>query len=682
MIARVLALALLASANLIACTRGMAPIDAGDAGAPAPGLAIVPASATLVSVDGATPSLALRALVTHADGTIEDVMPEQWSIDDERIATLTATDLGASLVATALAGGPVEVRARYTDADLGVLTASAQIGVRVERTMPPPSSIPPSVIDRFHTLPEGDDPFESAAIAYPLDGARMPGNVVAPEVQWFPREGRGDGYRVVLEGEYVSVTAYAYDDGRRFRASYPVEPAAWRILADSTRSTELSIRVDRLTPSATSIAMGEPVHVWLSEDGLFGTVYYWQVRTDPQASDVLRLDAASGARRSVFATEPGACVGCHALSTDGRRLAATQDGRSFDWVTTFVDPASASAPPADLITPIEPGYHFLSFSPDGARALASRAPNGEGRDETELVLLDGSSGARIAATGLPTESAGYPAWSPDGSWVAWMGGGGDGPRGTSEATHIAIAPVLAGDAFGDAVVLHEGERLEGASLEGGRTDARPTWSPDAAWLAFAHGDRSVSATEIGEEAPRAALYLIAREGGAPVRLERGMGREGQVDAFWPVFSPFVTEEADGTRLFWLAFYSRADYGNDRAGTAESDRRQLWVMAIDPERAAAGDDPSYPPYWLPGQDVLADDIAALWAPTACRARGDRCTSSSECCSGECAAADPSMPDVLTCEPPTACRRYGESCDQASDCCDGVCTLGVCGYEDPF
>jgi Tol biopolymer transport system component len=664
------------------CTRGMAPIDAGDAGPTTPGLTIVPADATLLSVDGATPRVALRAIRTANDGSTEAVTPEHWSIGDERIATLTIEADVAWLGATALAGGAVEVLARYTDPDLGVLTASAVVRVRVERTMPPDPSIPASVIDRFHTLPEGNDPFEAAAIAYPLDGARMPGNVVAPEVQWFPREGSGDGYRVVLEGEFVSVTAYAYDDGRRFRASSQVEPAAWRIIADSTRSAELTIRVDRLTPSATAIAMGEPVTVWLSEDGLFGTVYYWQVRTDPQASDVLRLDAASGARRSVFDGESGTCVGCHSLTTDGRRLAATQNGRSFDWVTTFVDPAGSAAPPPDLIDPIEPGYHFLSFSPDGTRALASRATDGEGADGTELVLLDGMSGLPLASTGLPTTPAGYPAWSPDGDWVAWMEGGGDGPRGTTEATRIAVAPVLEDDAFGAAVVVHDGASLDTTSLEGGRTDSRPTWSPDASWIAFAHGDRSVSATEIGESAPRAALYLIAREGGEPVRLERGMGREGPVDAFWPVFSPFVTEEPDGTRLFWLAFYSRADYGNDRAGTADTDRRQLWVMAIDPERTAAGEDPSYPPYWLPGQDVLADDIAALWAPTACRTRGDRCTASSECCSGECAAADPTMPDVLTCEPPTACRRYGESCDQASDCCDGLCTLGVCGYEVPF
>src|SRR5690606_34810179 len=109
------------------------------------------------------------------------------------------------------------------------------------------------------------------------------------------------------------------------------------------------------------------------------------------------------------------------------------------------------------------------------------------------------------------------------------------------------------------------------------------------------------------------------EGGDALRLDRGMGPEGPVDAFWPVFSPFVTQEPDGRVLYWLAFYSRQSYGNDEAGTGSARRRQLWLMAVDPERAREGVDPSYPPYWIPGQNVAAEDIAAHWAPTACLPR---------------------------------------------------------------
>lgn len=675
------AILLIASLALVSgCPRQPAPIDAGDGGTPSAGLVLRPEESSLVSIDGATPRLPLRVIFTAPDGTSSDVTAESWEVSEARIGGVEGAT--STFVATGRAGGRVDVTARYRHAELGLLTAHATVEVRVEFTMPPDPGIPPSVIERLETLPTIDDPFSAASIEYPLEDARMPNNVVAPVIQWHARDGAGDGYRIVLEGEHVRVVGYAYDDGVRFRSSWPVDAAAWRIVADSTRGAEVTIHVDRLTPSGTSLVRSAPVTVWLSEDGIFGTLYYWQVRVDPQASDVLRLDAASGVRESVFDTEPGACVGCHALSTDGRRLAASMSGRALRWVTAFADMASDARPPPELFAPIEPAYHFLSFSPTGDRVLASRAVDGEGGDDTRLFLLDGATGEPLAAAGLFEGTAGYPTWSPDGEAVAWMDGGGDGPRGTTAPTRIVVSEVLEGDAFGAPRVIHDGADLEFGSLEGGVTDARPTWSPDSALLAFAHGTGSVSAREDGLDPPRAGLYLVSAAGGPPTRLDRGMGREGPVDAFWPVFSPFVTEESDGTRLFWLAFYSRADYGNDREGTADTERRQLWVMAIDPARLASGEDPSHPPYWLPGQDTRADDIAALWVPTACRPRGESCSSSSECCSGECAAADPAMPEVLTCRPPTVCRPVGESCDQGSDCCLGLCNLGVCGYDDPM
>lgn len=685
-LALALALAGASSAALASCTTGRPPLSEGDGGVEILSLVLEPAEIELVSADGSTPTASFRAYATSVDGARVEIAPDRWALTEGDL--LGAIDEHGTFTASGRAGGVATVVASAPGAITRV-EARATVRVRLDVTLPLDPRVPPSVRDRFATLPEVDDPFHAATILYPLAGARMPNNVAPPDVQWEPLGGRGDGYRVTFTTPHATVRGFAYDSGPTFRSSWAIDRAAWRLVADSARGEEVSVAVDRLAAGGDEIVTGAPVTFALSEDGLFGTLYYWQVRTDPQASDVLRLDAATGARQSVFGSSGGGCVGCHALSQDGRSLAATLDSRAEAWVTAVVDTASASAPPPDLLAPLSPAYHFLAFSPDGSRILASRAEGGESSGATRIALLDGATGEELPATGLPAGDAGYPAWSPDGEWVAWMEGGGDGPRGTTSATRIAIARFAPGDDGGgddalvDVRVLHDGRALEG-ELEGGVTDARPTWSPDGALVAFAHGTRSVSARDVALPAPLSALYLVPRDGtAAPIRLERGMGEAGPVDAFWPYFSPFATEERDGTRLFWLAFYSRQDYGNARAGTRGTGRRQLWVTAIDPARAARGDDPSSAPYWIGGQDAHADNVAALWAPTGCRGRGESCGASSECCSGNCMPADPSRPDELVCLPPTSCRRAGDSCEDASDCCAGLeCNLGVCGYVPPI
>ena len=638
-------------------------------------LALEPSEVVLESVDGDTPSVTFRAVATMLDGEEVEIDAQGWQQSHDRLGTLS--DRG-TFEATGRAGGTVEVSASIPGAT-GRITATAQVTVLLDVTVPPDESVPAEVVEAFEHADEIDSPFDAVTIAHPFEGAHLPNNVSPPDVQWHPVGGPGDAFRVTFSTEETAVRAYAFDHGEEFGSRLRLDRSAFRYVADSARGAEVTIQVDRLPPSRDRVIRGFPVTVYLSEDGLFGTLYYWQVREVPQASDVFRIDAATGERTSVFEPSTGTCVGCHALSQDGRKLAATRGGTAI-WDTAVVDATSDTTPPGELLEPMVPSYNLLAWSPGGDRVLGSRS-TGHDRNDTRLYLLDGYTGTEVEATGLPEEIAGYPAWSPNGALVAWMQGGGDGPAGTTAATRIVVADADGGDAFVPRV-LHDGVTLEDAH-EGGVTDSHPTFSPDSRYLAFAHGTSSVSSTESWGSRPRSGLYLVSVEGGDAIRLDRGVGKYGPVDAFWPVFSPFATQEPDGRTLYWLAFYSRQDYGNELAGTRGTGRRQLWVMAIDPALAAEGLDPSHPPYWLPGQDTSAEDIAALWAPTACRGRGESCSASSECCSGECAAGDPARPDELTCQAPLECRQSGESCETADDCCAGLeCNLSVCGYEPPL
>ncbi|MCA9583613.1 MAG: hypothetical protein KC416_17560, partial [Myxococcales bacterium] len=85
--------------------------------------------------------------------------------------------------------------------------------------------------------------------------------------------------------------------------------------------------------------------------------------------------------------------------------------------------------------------------------------------------------------------------------------------------------------------------------------------------------------------------------------------------------------------------------------------------------------SSPPYWVSGQDATARNIAAFWAPRACRQDGDDCSVGAECCGGDCR---PDGENNLVCSPPPPdrCRILNETCGTGADCCEGVCTNNVC------
>jgi hypothetical protein len=241
--------------------------------------------------------------------------------------------------------------------------------------------------------------------------------------------------------------------------------------------------------------------------------------------------------------------------------------------------------------------------------------------------------------------------------------GGENTRGD-----LYVVPVTAPDVLGTPRLLHSASALAD-SVPAGVTDSYPTWTPDSKKVAFAHGSGSRSQSQ------QAALYLLDADGSNVVRLSNASGGPTSADSFQPRFSPF---RAGG--YFWLTFLSRRDYGNDQVGTRGTGFQQIWVVAIR-ENAVPGADPSEVAFWLPGQSTHSRNIAAYWAPRACRQSGDGCAVGSECCSGDCRAGTGGA-SVCSPPPPERCRLEGETCGASSDCCPGkalVCLRNVCSLD---
>jgi hypothetical protein len=163
-------------------------------------------------------------------------------------------------------------------------------------------------------------------------------------------------------------------------------------------------------------------------------------------------------------------------------------------------------------------------------------------------------------------------------------------------------------------------------------------------------------------------------------------------AYFPTVAPVA---AGG--YFWVYFDTARRYGNMNTAKIESGltapagvnvpalpglnipglgnftaSKQLWVAAI--EISPDGNyeaDPSAPAFYLPGQEMGANNHRAFSALDPCLDTGESCDSGIKCCSGFC-GDDKCVP------PPSRCAETEEACQSASDCCNEAdqCIGGFC------
>ncbi|MGD0525634.1 MAG: WSC domain-containing protein [Polyangiaceae bacterium] len=164
---------------------------------------------------------------------------------------------------------------------------------------------------------------------------------------------------------------------------------------------------------------------------------------------------------------------------------------------------------------------------------------------------------------------------------------------------------------------------------------------------------------------------------------------------------------------WVAFTSRRMYGNVATInpywsdprfqnlTAEPTTKKIWVAAISGS-PTPGTDPSYPAFYLPGQELLAGNARAYFTLAACEPPGPisaatLCTSALDCCGGT------ASPPTSVCQldppplanPPTShcvatttatCVANGAACTSDAQCCNFAsgarCGSGTCLPPPPI
>lgn len=617
------------------------------------GLEITPAAPVVRAMNGAPASVDLDLIARFDDGSTMPLPTAFWSLSSSLLGSIGNTS--GVFTAEGTLAGTVSVTAEA----LG-RSATATVTVEVEHEIVVDGA-PADAATRFTGTPV-DDTARAAALLYPLAGTIFPQNVYPADVQW---EGgaAGDLYRVRLETTGVRVTAYVAHGGDGFGYHWLVDRPAWRALAESAPETDVTLVVDRWEVATGQVIAGAPRTMRFADAVIRGAIYYW----DLSGGRIQRIRGDGTGIESFMPSPPARasdgkrCVACHAISRDGRRMAAELwDGGDYGAVFDLTaDLSGDPAPTLSALPPSDGASRFLTatFNPDASRLIGSYG---------NYLFLMNEVGATIPSMGtpLPTSGAAHPSWSPDGSQVAFITNT-DGHWAVDFGRgDLAIIDVMPPDTFGPQRTIFSGAPL---------VAARPSWSPDSQWIAIQHGEHSRAFQDPGGGAPSiprpGVVRMIARDGATVFDLEALNG--GERNSYYPTFSPF-----DEGGYFWLAFFSTRDYGNAQVGTRGTARRQLWVSAVS-SSPTAGTDPSHPPYWLPQQDVTSQNMAAFWSEEPCRADGRSCASSGECCSGFCRDGA----EGFVCVPPdeVPCSQIGEACSDDGDCCEGAgaCLSNRCG-----
>jgi hypothetical protein len=572
--------ALLAFAACRASVPPGVPYDAGAPDAYVPDLWIEPAHEE-ATIDGAPVVIDYRAFARGDDGRAHEVTDEcTWLTTSPELGAFE----GARFTSALDRGGLTTIRASYRDR-----VATTTLTLRVPEVVLGPG-VPADAAARFDAAAEGR---HIPDLVYPEDGVVVPPNLADLELHFETGGAVLFELRFLLRATELRVF-FACTEPVDRGCIYTPDSAVWDRIATAAGQGELRYGIRGL--DAAGLVGASPLRsITITEEPITGGLYYWNAA----GGTIDRFEfGVRGARAEVFLGREDAsaerCVGCHALSRDGRRISVgtdmpTQTMQVFDVATRsriFARGMTGTGGAGES--------NFVSFSPDASLLVGSSL---EG-----LRMLDGDTG-ELVASALGGGPASMPDFSPDGEHVAFVRHDVTEAGGRLDTMGFTSGRIVRLDRDGDGWAT--GPTLVESA---GQNNYHPAYSPDGAWIAFMRSPSNASTQGPGMgmpgAMPDAQLWVADAEGvAAPLRLAR---LAGAADS-WPKWDPTAYRD-QAEPLFWITWSSRRAYGLRLAANA---RVQLWMAAFRPERAARGEDPSSPAFRLPFQSLESGNHIAQW-----------------------------------------------------------------------
>ena len=514
------------------------------------GLEVQPAAQVIITGPSGGEAVQFSASARTEDGALEPVALVEWSVSN--LSAGTIDEAGLFLPSTNN-GGETWVTARFN-------------GVEAQASL--------SVIYQERIVEEGANPglFTGGASdggdlwLYPEDGVNIPRNTPSIDFQW--SDLAADTYRLELRSASTDLTVFTTAPGWEAAADL------WTAIVATNAGGE--VELDLTAATADGLVSSAPLRVAVNRMDAAGSILYWSTSTQ----GFMKIPYGDESEEFLTVNQTGRCQGCHAVSSEGL-FAFTYDGGN--------GPLGVKTLGLDDVMPPENTTffgNFKSFSPDSDYLITTYGG--------ALLLYDGRTSEYLHDVPLPEGTfATHVDWSPDGDrLVVTLHDGGEGWADwvLTSGGRIAVMDHLGDGGFGTPEVLHDPDDPFRAYY--------PTWSPDGRWIAF-----NVSTGDAYDD-PDAELWVIDGDGGDPVLLEAA-NQVGELSNSWPRWGPLPDDD-----ILWLTFASRRAYG--RYSDPELPNPQIWVAGFDPRLARQGEDPSWPAFWLPGQDIIQNNHIPLWA----------------------------------------------------------------------
>jgi hypothetical protein len=589
------------------------------------------------------------------------------SFPEDGSSTLT-TRLPASAAEPPQRGGALTVQAQAASIDGSITTATTSLTVKLSGQRLPTlyspqatPALPENPAAAFTGEPSGA---RAPELVYPNDGVLLPPNLGRLEVHFRPGAAENTLFELRFQSDVADLVYYTrcYADPNEFEpgsCAYFVSDADLEQLAASNQGRGPVTLSVRGSDEAGTFGESSTFALEFAEQRIDGAVYYWTASSPPS---IMRFDFGSGQAEPEAFVRPSDvpgdgvnCVGCHALSRQGDKVIFGLNGPSPALARlVYVNDMSRALGDSAFFTyagAAQDANAVLngSFNPDGSEFVAVAPVSAEGDASPQLFFHDGDSGARFADLELPV-IPNNPDWSPAGDKIAFsayegdqflriqfLGGGISYIERTDDAWNAAnpvvLVPPMSGKNRFNPTFLPDGDLLLYSEVD------QASYGDEAANAC----DESLAATDgrfcNGYSDPGAKTWIVAAEPGAsPVYLARAaspgiadglfprpqnepptaMGSVAATDLMdtFPKPSPFQITHR-GTTLGWFTAGSQRRAGlrkyfpnNSYVGDPAS-QALLWMFALDAARVKAGEDGSYPGFFLPFQDLQTSNHMAQW-----------------------------------------------------------------------